>query len=566
MTIPSERPKSRTALRVAAAYALFGALWIAGSDRLLEALVADLHRMTVLQTLKGWAFVAASTLLLYLVVLRELRTTERVEDALRRSELLHSALADSAQDIVFIAGPDQRIQYVNPAGARLLGRTVEAITGQHLGEVLPPDAYERHVRSASAVFRSGHASSFEGAIASPEGERWFDTVLTPLKAAGGEPTAVLGVSREITARRKAEARIDLQVQRLEALHTIDTAITASLDLRLTLDVVLVHVTAALHVDAACVLLLNPHAPLLEYAAGRGFHTSAVTRSSVRLGEGYAGLAALERKMQHIRDISELRGPFLPFSLLEKEGFVAYYGVPLVAKGQVKGVLEIFHRSRLDPDPEWLRFLEALATNAAIAIENAALFDDLQRANTELTLAYDATLEGWGRALELRDEETEGHTRRVAEMTLRLAHAMEVSDADLVHIRRGSFLHDVGKIGIPDRILLKPEPLTEEEWEVMRMHPVHAFRLLQPIRYLRPALDIPYCHHERWDGKGYPRGLDGEHIPLAARIFAVVDVWDALRIHRRYHPQWSDEQVREHIRSLAGSQFDPKVVEAFLAMG
>jgi HD-GYP domain-containing protein (c-di-GMP phosphodiesterase class II) len=270
-------------------------------------------------------------------------------------------------------------------------------------------------------------------------------------------------------------------------------------------------------------------------------------------------------MVSLRDVSEVRGPFLPFSLLEKESFVAYFGVPLVARGQVKGVLEIFHRSRLEPEPDWLQFLEALATDVAIAIDNAALFDDLQRANTELTLAYDATLEGWGRALELRDEVTEGHTQRVTKMTVRLAQAMEVSEAELVHIRRGSFLHDIGKIGIPDAILLKTDALTEEEWRVMRMHPVYAFRLLQPVRYLRPALDIPYCHHERWDGAGYPRGLSGEHIPLAARIFAVVDVWDALRSKRAYHPEWPEERVREHLRSLAGSQLDPAAVEAFLAI-
>ncbi|NTU59622.1 MAG: HD domain-containing protein, partial [Deltaproteobacteria bacterium] len=358
---------------------------------------------------------------------------------------------------------------------------------------------------------------------------------------------------------------DLQLQRLTALRTIDRTITGSVDLSLTLDVFLAHVTAALRVDAASVLLLDRSAPVLRYAAGRGFRTDAATRSLVRLGEGYAGKAALDRTRVSIGDISEVRGPFVFFPLMEKESFVAYHGVPLTAKGQIKGVLEIFHRSRLDPDPDWLQFLEALATDAAIAIDNAALFDDLQHANTELSLAYDATLEGWGRALELRDEETEGHTRRVTEMALRLARAMKLPEADLVNLRRGSYLHDVGKIGIPDRVLLKPQPLTEEEWATMRMHPVYAFRLLQPIRFLRPALDIPYCHHERWDGTGYPRGLAGEHIPIAARVFTVVDVWDALRSRRPYHDEWSDGRVREHLKSLAGSQFDPEVVDAFLAL-
>ncbi|MBI5441245.1 MAG: PAS domain-containing protein [Deltaproteobacteria bacterium] len=494
MTIPHGLSKLRSALRVAAAYAAFGVFWVAASDRLLEALVTEPHRMTSLQTVKGWIFVAASTLLLFLAVRSELRKREKVEEALNRSEMFHSALAESAQDLVFIADRDGRIQYVNPAGAAYLGIPAETIRGRSLEEVFPPEVYRLHARSLEAVFDAERAISFEGEIAGAEGRRWFDILLTPFRGARGGPLAMLGVAREITERKKADARIDLQVQRLEALRTIDAAITSSLDLRLTLEVVLSHVTAALKIDAACVLLLSPQSPTLEYAAGRGFHTTAVTRSSVRLGDGYAGRTALDRKPLVIRDISELRGPVVPLALFEREGFVAYYAVPLVAKGHVKGVLEIFHRSTLDPTPDWLEFLETLATDAAIAIDNATLFDDLQRLNTELVLAYDVTLEGWGRALELRDEETEGHTKRVTELTLSLARAMNVPENELVHIRRGSFLHDIGKIGIPDRILLKREPLTEEEWNVMRLHPVYAFRLLQPVRYLRPALDIPYCHH------------------------------------------------------------------------
>jgi PAS domain S-box-containing protein len=557
--------KPRLALRVAIAYAVFGGLWVAVSDRVLELVLSDPHRLTLLQTAKGWAFVAASTLFLYHLVRRELRGREQAELRLGRSEVLHRALAESARDLVFIAGKDGRVQYVNPSGAGHLGKTSEELTGQPLGEVFPPEVWRRHVRGLEAVFDPEGVVAFEGEILGAQGSRWFDTLLTPLRGAGGEPAGILGVARDITERKRAEARIDLQVLRLEALRTVDTAITSSLDLRLTLDVVLAHVTTALHIDAGCVLLLSPHSPTLEYAAGRGFRTAAISRSSVRLGEGYAGLAALERRLVTIRDISELPGPVVPLSLFEREDFVAYYGVPLVAKGHVRGVLEIFHRSPLDPDPEWLEFLQALATDAAIAIDNASLFDDLQRLNTELVLAYDVTLEGWGRALELRDEETEGHTKRVTELTLRLARAMAVPEPDLVHIRRGSFLHDIGKIGIPDSILLKPEPLTEDEWRIMRLHPVYAFRLLQPVRYLRPALDIPYCHHERWNGEGYPRGLKGEQIPLAARIFAVVDVWDALRSTRPYHREWNEPEAREYLRARAGSDFDPRVVEAFLAL-
>jgi HD-GYP domain-containing protein (c-di-GMP phosphodiesterase class II) len=228
-------------------------------------------------------------------------------------------------------------------------------------------------------------------------------------------------------------------------------------------------------------------------------------------------------------------------------------------------LEIFHRSQLQPEQDWLDFLEALASQAAIAIDNATMFDDLQKSNIELIMAYDTTLEGWSKALDLRDKETEGHTQRVTEMTLRLAKAMGMSEFELVHIRRGSLLHDIGKMGIPDSILLKPGPLDDEEWKVMHFHPEYAYKMLLPISFLRPALDIPYYHHEKWDGTGYPHGLKGEHIPLSARIFTVVDVWDALNSNRSYRAAWPKEKVTEYIREQAGKHFDPKVVEVFLGM-
>jgi HD-GYP domain-containing protein (c-di-GMP phosphodiesterase class II) len=251
------------------------------------------------------------------------------------------------------------------------------------------------------------------------------------------------------------------------------------------------------------------------------------------------------------------------ALLQSEHFSTYYAVPLIAKGQVKGVLELFQHNIGTPDAEWVGFLEALAMQAAIAIDNANLFDDLQQANTDLALAYDATLEGWVHALDLRDNETEGHTQRVTEATVRLARNMGFSAAELVHVRRGALLHDIGKMAIPDKILLKPGPLTDEEWEIMRRHPVYAYDWLAPIAFLRPSLDIPYCHHERWDGSGYPRGLRGEAIPLLARIFAVVDVWDALRSDRPYRRRWPEAEVRDYIQSQAGTQFDPQIVAQFL---
>jgi putative nucleotidyltransferase with HDIG domain len=240
-------------------------------------------------------------------------------------------------------------------------------------------------------------------------------------------------------------------------------------------------------------------------------------------------------------------------------------VPLISKGQVKGVLETFYRGRQVLTVEWREFLETLAGQAAIAIDNAELFNNLQRSNTELALAYDTTLEGWSHALDMRDKETEGHTQRVTELTVRLARAFGMSDGELVHVRRGALLHDIGKMGIPDSILLKPGPLDDAEWALMRQHPVLAYNLLSPIPYLRPAIDVPYCHHEKWDGSGYPRGLKREQIPLCARIFTVIDVWDALRSDRPYRPAWPEQKVRDHIRTGSGTHFDPAVIVVFEQM-
>jgi putative nucleotidyltransferase with HDIG domain len=236
---------------------------------------------------------------------------------------------------------------------------------------------------------------------------------------------------------------------------------------------------------------------------------------------------------------------------------------LIAKGKLVGVLEIFHRSALDPNNEWVNYLRLMAGQVAIAIDNITLFNDLQRSNVDLTLAYDATIEGWARALELKDMETVGHSRRVVELTMKLARKMEISGEKLTHIRRGALLHDIGKMGVPDSIIQKPGKLTDEEWQIMRQHPVYAYDWLSPIQYLYPALDIPHYHHEKWDGTGYPEGLKGEQIPLAARIFAIVDVWDALRSDRPYRKAWSRAKTIKHIKEQSGKHFDPRVVELFL---
>jgi HD-GYP domain-containing protein (c-di-GMP phosphodiesterase class II)/integral membrane sensor domain MASE1 len=356
-----------------------------------------------------------------------------------------------------------------------------------------------------------------------------------------------------------------QVDQLQALHRIDQAIAGSMDLRTTLNVLLEQVLTQVSADAATVLLLNPHQQTLEYAAGRGFRTSLVQTAHIRLGESLAGRVALERRAVRADNPARIQENRQLAALWAREGFAAYYGLPLIAKGQVEGVLEVFYRAPRVTGPDWIDFLETLAGQAAIAIDNNGLFDGLQRSNAELVMAYEATLEGWSRAMDLRDKETEGHSQRVTELTVRLALIMGVPDSALLHIRRGALLHDIGKLGVPDHILLKPGKLTDEEWIIMRGHPQLAHDLLSPIAYLHPALDVPYCHHEKWDGTGYPRQLKGEQIPLSARAFAVADVWDALGSDRPYRPAWPREKIVSYMREQSGLHFDPRIVEAFLTM-
>lgn len=189
---------------------------------------------------------------------------------------------------------------------------------------------------------------------------------------------------------------------------------------------------------------------------------------------------------------------------------------------------------------------------------------LQIAHDNLQEAYERTIEGWVRALDLRDRETEGHTQRVTELTLKVAAKLGFNDEELAHIRRGALLHDMGKMAIPDEILQKPGPLNEAEWEEMRRHPVYAHNMLSPIAYLHPALEIPFYHHERWDGSGYPRGLKGKEIPITARLFAIIDVWDALSSDRPYRKKLPRNEVIAYLKEKAGVLFDPHLVELFLS--
>jgi PAS domain S-box-containing protein len=356
-----------------------------------------------------------------------------------------------------------------------------------------------------------------------------------------------------------------QLNFLESLRRIDHAITGNMDLTVTLNVIMTEITERLDMDAVNILVYDASAFQINTVGRHGFRQQHLHHLDITHPEGLIGEIIRQRNPIVIPDLESVELTCERLEHFLKEEFRAYYGIPLMAKGKVVGVLELFHRSLIDLTAEWQRYAETVAAQTAIAIDNSQLFSNLQMANMELSMAYDNTLEGWAGALELRDHETEGHSRRVVDLTMALVEAMGIPKDQRIHIRRGALLHDIGKMGVPDRILQKEGKLDEREWEIMKKHPLYARQWLKPIAYLKPALDIPIYHHERWDGAGYPEGLAGENIPLAARIFAVIDVWDALRSDRPYRDAWPVEKVKRYIREESGKHFDPAVVDAFLGI-
>ncbi|MCL4529229.1 MAG: PAS domain S-box protein, partial [Chloroflexi bacterium] len=495
---------------------------------------------------------------------------QRAHEALHESEQRYRTVFEDVPVGLYLTTSDGEILDANPALLEMFGYPdLETIRAVNMKNIYV-DVADRE-RLAVLLERQEIVRDYEAQFRRYDGTViWVHDTVRAICDVQGRLKFYEGSLQDVTdhklaaainARLLEDAR--QRMERLASLHRIDLAIANSLDIHMTMDVILEQVITQLNVDAAAFLIFNPLTNTLDFAAGQGFFTEVLKNTHLKLGDGYAGLAALEQRTIYLEDLVNQGIDFYRLPLFPKEKFISYYVVPLIAKDSVKGVLEIFHRSRLAPNMEWLDFLDSLAGQAAIALESAALFNDLQRRNKDLSLAYETTLEGWSRALDLRDKETEGHTQRVTQLTIRLAIEMGMSDEELVHARRGALLHDIGKMGVPDEILNKPGMLIEEEWDIMRKHPTYAFDLISPIEFLRSAIDIPYCHHEKWDGSGYPRGLKGKQIPFSARIFAVVDVWDALTSDRPYRKAWSREDAITYIQEQSGRHFDPEVVKAFL---
>ncbi len=482
----------------------------------------------------------------YQGVARDITERRQSEGERRR---LFEILERSLNEIYVFDSETLRFKYANQGARKNLLYTLAEI--QNLTPLdLKPEFTEESFRAMlqPLLARAKEIHIFETVHRRADGSLY--PVEVHLQLVDDEQERVfLAVIYNITERRQKE-------RELETVALLSAALRKAQSRAEMLSIILDELLAVLKADGAAFALRDPASgeTVIELAMGQ-FAPGAGQRFAP--GEGVSGHVILTGQPYLNNEVRNEPRFFSP-DLLENIPAVAC--VPLIAREATIGALWMGRTGTINELD--VRLLAAIADMAASAIQRVTLYEQTQRDALELALAYDTTIEGWSRALDLRDKETEGHTLRVTEMTLRLARAAGMTEDELLHVRRGALLHDIGKMGIPDAILLKPDKLTEEEWVVMRKHPTYAYELLSPIAYLRSALDIPYCHHEKWDGSGYPRGLKGGQIPLAARLFAVVDVWDALRSDRPYRQGWPEDKVREHIRALAGTHFDPEAVELF----
>ena len=484
------------------------------------------------------------------------RTVELKEAKERTEQILNSIQSG----VLVIDAKTHQITEVNPAAAEMIEAEQNKIIGHKCYDFICPSEEGR-----CPITDLGQKTDNSECVLLTQDGKTKNIIKNIVLATLNGHEYLLESFIDITEHKKATEQIRLQLSRLDSLHTIDTKILTSKDLKTISGVILKETQKGLSVDAADILLFDPSLQSLRRVANIGFSSETMSYSLLRLGKGLAGKAALEQETVYVKNLQDEKELLEQTPELHKEKFITYWGVPLLVQGKIKGVLEIYHRASIAPNTEWFKFLDMLAGRAAIAIDNTSLFNVLQKSIIELRLAYNTTLEGWARALELRDMETVGHSRRVVELTTKLAARMGMDSSLMDHIRRGALLHDIGKMGIPDAILNKSSPLTDEEWKVMKQHPIYAYDMLKEIIFLKPALDIPYSHHERWDGTGYPLGMHGEAIPWAARIFAVVDVYDALTTDRPYRKAWPKEKVINYIRKQSNTHFDPQIVDAFIEM-
>jgi PAS domain S-box-containing protein/putative nucleotidyltransferase with HDIG domain len=482
---------------------------------------------------------------------RDITERKKTENAILESEAKFKALAQTAAAGIFINRDDQFL-YVNPMWCEITGFTEPELLNTSLWKVINHgdggavrQKYNELLRTESGMIR------FETSFNIRTGEqKWLDVTAGFIDYQGEKAT--IGTAIDITNRKQREHDLEVVAKIGEALRT-------DLTREKVRTTILAELMDLLSIEGAIISTIEDQKDLPNLVRAVGCWQSIDNRQ-LKANEGLTGFIVSSCKPYV--NINASHDAYFAFPELISN-LVTLAGVPLVAKGETIGSI-IIGANRLMSENE-LRLLKTIGDLAASAIHRSDLYEQTSVQATELKRAYDATLEGWAHALELRDKETQGHSLRIANMTLELAKRMGIDDLNLDNIRRGALLHDIGKMGVPDTILLKPGKLTEDEWSIMQKHPTYAYEMLSELPYFKDVLDIPYCHHEWWDGTGYPRGLKGEQIPLSARIFAIVDAWDALVSDRPYRKAWTKQNALKHLVDQAGTHFDEEVVTAFAQM-
>ncbi len=482
---------------------------------------------------------------------QDITARKKAVEALRESEKRFSTIFNASPiPIVTISIAGGKFVDANDAFQSMSGYSRAEVIGRSepdLNQWVNPD----DLRRLELILRKqGTVRDFETRLRAKSGV--IQDVLmsfAPIEVNGER--YIVNMVYDITARKQHE-------NELQTIASLSAALRNAPSRTSMLPVIVEQLVNLLHFETVSIEIIDPLTGDAVTEAAHG-QWKALIGTSQKRGTGINAIIGQTRQPYLTNDLTS--DPNLTYPEWTHQDIRSGVGLPLIAQDHLTGYLWVGHSKEITPSD--VRLLSSVADMAANAVYRASLYEQTQKDEADLMLAYDSTLEGWAHALELRDQETEGHSRRVVQMTVDLAIAMGIAPAELENVRRGALLHDIGKMGIPDSVLLKPGVLNERELEVIHRHPEYAFNLLHPIEYLRPVIDIPYSHHEKWDGSGYPRGLAGEQIPLTARIFAIVDVWDALRSDRPYRKAWSKDMAIKYINEQSGKHFDPRVVQAFL---
>ncbi len=490
------------------------------------------------------------------MILTQVKNYSRVLQALHESDnrfriLLQNLTSVSVQGYSM----DGMTDYWNKGSELMYGYTAEQAIGRNLLDlIIPPEMREGVKGAIKQMAQTGEPiPAAEMSLLHRNGSRVSVYSCHAIVRQTGREPELFCIDIDLTTSKQHE-------NELQAIATLSSALRYAPTRAEMLPAIVEQVAGLLHSDALTIEMIQPHSgdTVVEAAHGAWAKLLGTTQKQ---GTGINAIIAATLQPYVTRDLQ--RDPNVAYPEWANVGIRASVGAPLLAQDRLIGFIWVGRRTSIT-DFE-VRILAVVADITAIAIHRVTMHELSVRAAADLVDTYDTTLAGWADALELREHETAGHSKRVVQMTLDLAQSFGFSDAELVHLQRGALLHDIGKMGIPDYILLKPGPLNEDEWQIMRQHPVYANDMLSKIPYLVPALSIPYSHHERWDGGGYPCGLKGEAIPLMARLFSVVDVWDALSSVRPYRPAWNRESVQNYLISQSGKQFDPQVVAKFLEL-